>query len=276
MALIIFFLFVALNAVIFLLRNKPKASYVVAYCIAVYLLVYKIGEYTYWQAIGEHMHFPVEFSALSYFLFGIAVTFRLKKVDSFATFCAMLAGLMYSVSFWVSPDSFVSGEDNLYWLVTAIINHHLLYLGGMLMVLNVRKFRLKDIYQHLVGVGILVGYSWIIHSFTDYTAIMGKPIIIQITDGSILTWLFHSEPSTGALVGYYIFAVVLVLVVTCGILHREQFVLKTSRKERSSRRRFPRKIIDGFHKRQSRINKSSASRSFFVTKFRIDTHSLRW
>ncbi len=248
MALIIFFLFIALNAIIFLLRNKPKASYIVAYCIAVYLLVYKIGEYTYWQAIGEHMHFPVEFSAVSYFLFGIAVTFRLKKVDSFATFCAMLAGLMYSVSFWVSPDSFVANGDAMYWFVTAIINHHALYLGGMLMLLNVRKFRVKDIYQHLVGVGILVGYSWIIHSFTDYTAIMGKPIIIQITDGSILTWLFHSEPSTGALVGYYIFAVVLFSLLLAGFFTANNLCAKRRVKKGLPEDAFPKKLSTVFTK----------------------------
>lgn len=247
-AVIVFLLFVTLNAIIFLLRNNPKASYAVAYCVAIYLLVYKIIEYTYWQAVGEHMRFPVEFSAISYFMFGIAIVFRFKKIDSFATFCAMLAGLIYSVAYWVSPDTFLANEESVFTLITAIINHHLLYLGGMMMVLNVKKFRVKDIYQHLIGVGVLVGYSWIIHLFTDYTAVMGKPIIIQITDGSILAWLFGDEMSTGILIGYYILAVVLFSLLLGGFFVANNLCSKRRLKRGLPEDAFPKKLSTAFTK----------------------------
>lgn len=244
-ALLIFFVFIALNAVIFLLRNKPKLSYAISYGIAAFLLVYKIGENIYWQAVGNHMNFPVEFSAVSYLLFGIFTVFRIKKADTFAIFAAIVAGLMYSVSLWVSPDSFVADGGGMYWLIMAIINHHALYFGGMLMLANVRKYHVRDCYQQLIGVALLVGYSWIIHLFTEYSTVIGKPIIIQITDGSILNWLFSTgTPSTGALVGYYIFAVVMFCLIFAGFYFLNSKCAKRRVKNGLPEDAFPRKLSE--------------------------------
>ncbi len=186
---LIFALFVAINVIIFLLRNKPALSYAIAWSIAAYLLVYKIGELIVWQLSGLHYKFPVEFSAVSYFAFGIFVTFRLHKADTFPIFASVLTGTVYSMFFWISPDSYVNDRETPYLFTMAILNHHLLYFGGMLLTVNVRRFSLRYWWQHLVGLGLIVGYSWIIYIFTDYSIV----IIIQITDGTILHWLFKSE-----------------------------------------------------------------------------------
>ncbi len=190
---LIFILFVALNLVIWLLRNKPALSYAIAWTVAAYLLIYKTVELISWQLAGENYKFPVEFSAISYFAFGIFVTFRLKKADTFPMFAAVLTGTIYSMFFWISPDSYVYDMETPYLFTMAIINHHLLYFGGMLMTANVRRFSLRYWWQHLVGIGLLVGYSWLIYIFTNYNIFVGKPIIIQITDGTILNWLFDSK-----------------------------------------------------------------------------------
>lgn len=245
--LLIFLLFAALNTVIFLLRNNPKLSYAISYSIAGFLLVYKITEYIYWQAIGEHLHFPVEFSALSYFVFSIFTVFRLKKIDGFASFTAILAGMFYSISFWVSPDSFVKAGDPAFFFAMAIINHHLLYTAGMLMLVNVRKYKVKNFYQHFVGAGLMVGYSWIIHLFTDYTAVEGKPIIIQITDGSILSWLFHSaNPTGGALALYYVVTVSLFCLVVAGYYGLNRLSVKRRVKAGLPEEYFPEKLAEAF------------------------------
>lgn len=245
--LLIFLLFVALNTVIFLLRNNPKLSYAISYSIAGFLLVYKITEYIYWQAIGEHLHFPVEFSALSYFVFAIFTVFRLKKIDGFASFTAILAGMFYSISFWVSPDSFISSMETKFLFATAIINHHLLYTAGMLMLMNVRKFKPKNFYQHFIGAGLMVAYSWIIHLFTDYTAVEGKPIIIQITDGSILNWLFHSaNPTGGTLALYYVVTVLLFCLVVAGYYGLNRLSVKRRVKAGLPEEYFPEKLSEAF------------------------------
>ena len=193
-AVLIFLLFVGLNVVIFLLRDNPKLSYRIAYCIACFLFVYKIGEYIYWQCVGQHLKIPVEFSAVSYFLFGITVFFRIKKFDSLGTFCGFLAGMCYSVANWVSPDSFVQSafQEPMFFYVMAIVNHHALYFGSMLMIANVRRFDPKKFYYMIIGVAIMLAYTWIIYLFTPYADLYGKMIFIRICDGSILNYLFPS------------------------------------------------------------------------------------
>lgn len=189
LSLIVVFIFIGLNVAIFFLRKKPQLSYAVIYSVAAFMLVYKVIENIVYQAIGEHMNFPVEFSALSYFILGITVTFRLKKLEPFAAFVSILAGFVYSVVCWFSPASVVSEAETMYYLVVAILMHHLLYLCGMLLLLNTRRFSYKGCWILILGVAVMLSYSWIIHLFTNYSEIYGKPLIIQTCDGSILQWL---------------------------------------------------------------------------------------
>ena len=209
--LLVFVLFITLNTVVFLLRNKPKASYAIAWCIACFLLTYKIGEYVYWQVVGLHYKFPVEFSALSYFFYGIAVTFRLKKVHAFPLWAAFMAGVMFSVSFWVSPDSHINNMDTPFLFAMALINHHLLYFGAMLMIANVTRLEGKSWWQ-LIACGLsCVGYSWLIYLFTDYANQVDKPLIVQMTDGSIMTWLGIQGLSA---LHYILYAVAVIILLT--------------------------------------------------------------
>ena len=212
--IIVFLFFASLTVHVFLLRNKPKLSYAIAYSIALFLLVYKIGEYIYWQAIGEHMKIPVEFSALSYFVFAITVVSRTKKAEQFGTFVGVLTGLMYSVSFWVSPQSFLSDIETIFLFTMALLNHHMLYFAAMLILLNVRHYSYKNCWIQLVGIGAMVGYSWLIYCLTPYASLYGKPIIIQICDGSILSWLNLTTLSGGQVAIY----VAICSIILCGLI----------------------------------------------------------
>lgn len=214
---LIFLFFVILNLIIYILRNKPKQSYAIAWTIAAYLLIYKTCEIIYWQFTGNTYKFPVEFSAISYFVFGIFVTFRLRRADTFAIFAAILAGINYSIFFWVSPDSYVNDMETPYLFAMAILNHHLLYFGGMLLAANVRRFSLRYWWQHLVGIGLLVGYSWLIYYYTDYSIYVGKPIIIKICDSSILGWLFESNKLVNmhkVYYGLFVFALISIILIS--------------------------------------------------------------
>ena len=227
LALLVLLAFAGLNVVVRLLRNNPRLSYAIAYTIAVYLLIYKIGEYTVWQILGHveslsgynpayQMKFPVEFSAMSYVVYSIFVTFRLKKIDAFAVFTAILAGVIYEISWIVSPDGHVGVSENHFLSVMAVINHTLLYFGGILLASNCRSFEVKKtVWQLLIGVAALIGYSWIIHLFTPYTDAMGKPIIIMITDGSVLSYV-AKDPSVGLKIGYFIAAAILFSLIVAG------------------------------------------------------------
>ncbi len=227
-------LFIGLNVLIHLLRDKPELSYKIAYAIACFLLVYKIGEYIYWQAVGQHLKIPVEFSAISYFLFSALTVFRVKKADSIGVFCGFLAGMFFSIASWVSPDSFIKNAQEESWFLyaMAIVNHHALYFGSMLMLANVRRFDPKKFYVMFLGVGAMVGYSWLIYLFTPYADLYGKMIIIKICDGSILNFLFPSlvlKPWMTVL--YIILIVILFCVLFAGFYYLNNLLAK-KRKER--------------------------------------------
>ncbi|MGN1043170.1 MAG: hypothetical protein ACI4SK_06785 [Christensenellales bacterium] len=245
--LLVFLLFVSLNGIIFALRKKPKLSYAIAWSIAAFLLLYKIGEYVYWQAVGQHMKFPVEFSALSYFIFGITVTFRLKKAEQFGAFVGVLAGLMYSVSFWVSPGSLIGDIDTPFLFAMAIFNHHALYFASMLLLANVHKFNYKDCWIQLVGVGAMVGYSWLIYLFTPYAEIYGKPIIIQICDGSILNWLGGLKLNGWQIALYIIVALLLLAGILFGFYSLNNLCAKKRAANNIEIDYHPKKLIDIFH-----------------------------
>ncbi len=203
---LIFMLFAALNTVIFLLRDKPRLSYIIAYITAAYLMIYKTGELIHSQPWENSYKFPVEFSALSYFLFGIFVVFRIHKFDSFPVFVALLSGIIYSVYFCIVPDCYIRDRESSFSLAMSIVNHHALYFGSMLLIANVRRYHIRHIWHHFLGIGLLTAYAWIIYNFTGYSFYMRKPIIIQILDSSILSWLFQVENlKTWHKIVYYVF-----------------------------------------------------------------------
>lgn len=216
--LTVFLIFIALNLLAWALRNKPRTSYAVAWLIAAYLFVDKVMVYVQAQALGEHMNFPVEFSTLSYFVYAVSVLFFGKKGSQYGVFTAILAGLVYSAASWFSPSNFAGEEGMRYIFNSAVINHHLMYLGGMLMAANCRYYPVRKCWWQLpLGVGIFVAYSWTIHTCTPYSAVMGKPLIIRITDGDILLKVFPAEKiNVGYTIVYYIFAVGVLLAIMAG------------------------------------------------------------
>lgn len=226
LSLIVVLFFIGLNVAIFFLRKKPQLSYAIVYSVAAFILVYKIIEYICYQAIGDHMKFPVEFSTLSYLILGIVVTFRLKKLEPLAAFVSILAGFVYSVVCWFSPNSVVTEAETVYYLVTAIIMHHLLYLGGMLLLLNTRHFSYKSCWTLVLGVALMVGYSWIIYLFTPYAEIIGKPLIIQTCDGSILAWLGATEVQGWKMALFSIAELILLFGVMAGFYSINNVIAK--------------------------------------------------
>lgn len=241
--LLVFIIFLSVNIILFLLRNKPKIAYAIIYCVAVYFLVLKTVEYVRWQVIGRHLHFPVEISALSYFIFGITVVFRIKKLNAFASFISIIAGLVYSVTFWFVPENFTDGNFHRY-LVMAVINHHLLYFGGVV-YMNIEKYDWKKFYVVLIGVAAFIAYSWAIHLFTDYTAVEGKPIIIEITDGTILSHVFTSY-STAIKILYIVCAIILLFALLVGFYYLNALMAKSRKRKGFKENLYPPSLKKAF------------------------------
>lgn len=189
-ALIQLIFFTCISILLILLKRKPDIGGIVARVIAFFLLAYKIGEYTYWQCVGEHLKIPLEFSALSYFIYSIIIGFDIKKGKPFAVLVALLTGVLYNVSLIISPDSFVITRDSVFLLIMAMINHTLLYLGSMLTLLGAKeKYDIRKLWTCFVGLLCMVGYAWLLYSTTNYAELYDTPIIIQLSNGTILSWL---------------------------------------------------------------------------------------
>lgn len=246
LSLIVILFFIGLNVAIFLLRKKPQLSYAIIYSVSAFILVYKVIEYICYQALGDHMKFPVEFSTISYLILGITVTFRLKKLEPLAAFVSILAGFVYSVVCWCSPASVVTEAETVYYLVTAIIMHHLLYLGGMLLLLNTRRFSYKSCWILVLGVAIMVSYSWIIYLFTSYAEVCGKPLIIQTCDGSILQWLGVGEVHGWKMALFSIAEIILLGEVMAGFYSINNIVANRRKKKGEIDDYYPAKWIDTY------------------------------
>lgn len=87
---------------LWLMRHHPKINSWLIFGIAVLLLVYKSCEYSYY-AITHTGYSPVEFSHLSYLIFGAVFTFGFAKIGLFGAFVALLSGFGFLVGAIVSP-----------------------------------------------------------------------------------------------------------------------------------------------------------------------------
>ena len=153
---IVLILWLVLETVLaFALYNHRRASYILTYCIALFVLVFHI-----WYFIDQSkiQMYPVEFSHISYFVFSVCVVFGSKKMQSFAGFCGMLTGLAFLIAGCFSPQSMLNDAASGVSLFISVMRHELLWLGGLLLFLNVARFDIKDIWISVVGIALIVGF----------------------------------------------------------------------------------------------------------------------
>lgn len=183
--------------VVWFLRNDRKASMALATAVASILLVWKVIEFGYYRA--AHMGlYPVEFSHMSYFVIGVTVCFGIKKMRAFAGICGVIAGLGYIVASVFSPDSIITEASQVYYIPMAIISHSLLWLAGLLLLFNVDKYSLKDIWVSLTGVCVMVAFSLLVNKGIIYKDFIecDDMMIIKVIDGSIVGFLIGKENLT--------------------------------------------------------------------------------
>lgn len=116
-------------------RSTPKIQRVTLQMLAWILFLYKLTEYTIFALELLPYKVPLEFSTMSYFIFSMTIIFNWKKTKSLAAFMAFISGIGYLISFAIVGDHYV--ETNGLMLTTmAFINHAILFLGSMLMMID--------------------------------------------------------------------------------------------------------------------------------------------
>ncbi|MEG1613063.1 MAG: hypothetical protein RR357_02730 [Clostridia bacterium] len=201
--------FVSLNIIAFkFIKTKSKLASRLLFAIGLYLLVYKICEYTSYQIKGMHKQVPIEISAVSYFLLGFSIVLRNKRLQVFAAFCGMFSGLFYNINFIILPEMFILSRSSWFLLVMATINHSLLYFGSI-MVLKTVQFDKTDVMYVGLGTLLINLYSLGVQFLIK---IDGKPIIMQVIDGTIIDKLSVALRSLSFFYPIYYFIIFSILI----------------------------------------------------------------
>ncbi|MBD5086384.1 MAG: YwaF family protein [Clostridiales bacterium] len=182
------------------MRNNRKIALKVLFAVSTVLLSYKICEFIYYRIAGIPKY-PVEFSHISYFIVGVAVCFGVKQMRPFAGICSLLSGIGYIVTAIFSPDTFVNNSDSVYYIVLGVVQHELLFFTGCLLLFDIDKYSIKNIWVPIVGIAIMVLFSIMVYNriiYPDYDE-RDEMIIYHIVTGMILSYVMPAEKITMAL-----------------------------------------------------------------------------
>ncbi len=151
-------------------------SYIAVFLAAAWLLVLKGYEYI------PSGRLPMDLSAISYFLYGTCVILPFRPAKVTASQLATLCGLVYGLCVIVRPESFYSRDPDEFVRYFAMVNHAMLFFGGLAMMGHVR-FKWTDIFWTLGIVAAVVIYTEIC---VACGVAEGNAIFSQILNGSII------------------------------------------------------------------------------------------
>ena len=190
------------------LRNYRRTSYVIVYLIALFVFVFHV-----WYFLDQRtLHkYPSEFSHISYFIFSVCVIVGGRKLQAFASFCGMVTGIGFIIGGCFSPASMLTDAENGATLVISVMRHEILWLGGLMLFLNVGRFKVKDIWIPFLGIALIVVYSLLMYHgiiYPDFAKPQGM-VIVKIVYGTILGYV------TGGVVptGLRVFTIILILAM---------------------------------------------------------------
>lgn len=194
------------------LRNHPKVNSWIIFSLALILLVYKTIEYSYY-AITHTGYSPVEFSHLSYLIFGTVFVIGISSLKLFASFVAALSGLGFFFGVFLSPASIYS---DVYLMTAGYFSHAFLYLGGLLGLFCHEYYPLRKVWKSILGLSSMLFYGVLVYCKVLYN--LQDPVassnFVRIITGNYLNSILGPVPpfiqTIAALV--IIFAVMFLLV----------------------------------------------------------------
>lgn len=195
------------------LRNYRRISYVITYIIALAVFAFHVWYFIDQRALNKY---PSEFSHISYFIFSVSVIVGGRKMQSLASFCGLVTGIGFIIGGCFSPASMLSDAENGATLVISVLRHEILYLGGLLLFLNVGRFYVKDIWIPFLGIALIVVYSLLMYHgiiYPDFAKPEGM-VIVKIVYGTILGYVIPGELP----VWLRVFTVILVLALVAGAM----------------------------------------------------------
>lgn len=157
-------------------KNKVLSSFAV-YGVAVWFLIFKGAEY-----FGAN-RLPMDISAICYFLYMIGAVLPIRPFKIAVAQLSALCGLVYGIMIFFAPQIFRTRDPNDMTLFLAIVNHALLFFGGMSVIV---RFPLKktDVIWTVILLGAIIAY---IEICVMKGVAEGNAVFSKIVDGSIIT-----------------------------------------------------------------------------------------
>ncbi len=160
---------------------------------ALFLLGYKIWEYV---PAGR---WPLDFSAMTYFLFAVAVLLPVRPLKAAASFSGMLAGVCFIVTLILLPEMQYDSQPNGLCLIMAILNHNLLFTGGMILA-GRYPFKKTDLFWiggwlvlAIACIEVLTHCFGFTQSNAVFTDILDGTIVFQLTGNTFaLPWWYYA------------------------------------------------------------------------------------
>lgn len=185
--------------IVYLLRYKCTVSMILVLAIAAFVMGYKTYEFAGYRIAGI-AEYPIEFSHISYFIFGSVVILGVKRLYGLAGYCATLTGLGNVIAICVSTGSMIEGFRSVGYFALSVVLHNLMLFGGVLLLCNSVKFRMKDIWTVFLAVALICGFAQLVNAGLVYGDITYKDsiVILKIMDGRILEYVVPPENLTVA------------------------------------------------------------------------------
>ena len=202
--------------IVYALRFRSTLSLLIVVVIAVFVMGYKTYEFAGYRVQGI-AEYPIEFSHISYFIFGTVVFLGLRRLYGLAGYCATLTGLGNVIAVCVSAESMIEGFRSVGYFALSLVLHNLMLFGGVLLLCNCVRFRIKDMWTAFLGVALICGFAQLVNAGLVYGDIDYKDeiVILKIMDGRILGYVLPPEKLTVAVRAV---GCVVILLAVCGTI----------------------------------------------------------
>lgn len=191
---------------IVLISLPKKVTHIILYFLAILLVTYKMIEYTRYGLMLQTHKIPIEFSAISYFIFPIAVIFNIKTLRSIALFMSFLSGIGYLITFPFLYEQFFT-HNGYYLTWFAFINHSILFIGSLLLI-KIHTFEKKDIKKVLLFTAFYTCYVIVMNYLVTFPQAF---ILIRLILGAeILNYMFPNSSPTSF--DYFTYFAVVILI----------------------------------------------------------------
>jgi hypothetical protein len=207
---------IAIISAIFMSKVHKKKKRMILLSIAILLLIYKITEYTIYGLNLEIGKVPIEFSTLSYFLFGMTILFHIKLLYPIAAFTSFISGIGYLIAFIFIGEQYVL-VNGLYTTIVSFTSHFILFFGSILLksFFEVKKEHIKYILVYTV---IYLIYVIIVNSFINLD---DSFLFIQILlKADILAYFIPSQAVDGFVYFIYYFSIFMIYRLTLSIFYK--------------------------------------------------------